>query len=154
MCSKVSNFLEQLKRKANFQESKDTLFPDEMKLSTLYLKMVKVYFRLVDKIEENLNLSSWRKFQVLFQTEIEAILKKLINVNELQEKAEIGIRFYDSMSNAFDLDEFAKEYGKADDWDVSKFLRDSGVVFNISFQLKNITSLIQKNALSKPLHSE
>jgi hypothetical protein len=114
--------------------------------------MIKIYFKLVDKIEQNLTLSDWKKFKSLFQSEITAILEKLKKINKINETCEIQIRFFDTMSNGFDLDQFASENNKKDDWDISKFFRESGLVFNINLKLNNIMSLVKKDVSGKIIY--
>lgn len=122
-----------------------------MKLSTLYLKMIQIYFKLVDKLEVQLTLASWKKFKSLFKNEIRKILKKLNQLNAISEETSVSLKFFDTCSNGFDLDRFVEDSNKPDDWDISNFLRNSGLVFNLSLNITNIASLVEKDVLSNDL---
>jgi hypothetical protein len=112
--------------------------------------MIQIYFKLVDKIEVQLTLASWKKFKSLFKNEISKIVSKLNQLNPESEDTSVSLRFFDTGSNGFDLDDYVKETGKSDDWDISQFLRDSGLVFNLSLNLSKIGSLIEQDVLSNP----
>jgi hypothetical protein len=111
--------------------------------------MIQIYFRLVDKIEVQLTLASWKKFKTVFKNEILKIVGKLNQLNSASEETSVRLRFFDTCSNGFDLDQYVKQTGKSDDWDISNFLRNSGLVFNLCLDISKIASLVEKDVLSK-----
>lgn len=115
-----------------------------MKLSTLYMQMVILYFKLVDKIELGLTRSSFEKFQNLFSTKVSTLLSKINNSQKNNtDQCSVQIVFYDALGNGQDLGKFMKRHSIQSDWSVTKFLDQTGGIFSAKLKIERISSIIK-----------
>lgn len=131
------------------KESKLTENVNEIKLITLYFRMIQLYFKLVDKLEGGMTVSSWLNFKNVFKNKISEILVKMnVKSKQISEKFKVKLYFYDTCSNSIDLDDFVTKINNKD-WNISNFLNQSGVLFNLKIEVDQISDLIQKSKSSK-----
>jgi membrane-associated HD superfamily phosphohydrolase len=113
-------------------------YPDEYKLTSIYLKTLQTYFKFTSNLHNNCRENVIAKVQQSIEKKILTLEEKLTkqnNLSEISEKVSIEIIAYNLLGRAFTLDELTKQ-GE----DFRSFL----IVVRIS--VDNIMSVVEKGA--------
>ena len=136
----------------NLKSDKDNIFSDEFKLSTYYLKMAQLYFKLIDKIKNGMQFRSLKKFKNLLLEKLEETDKKMGKKIVLKHEIELKIGFYDNFGNETNLDDFITNLNVSENikenFNITKLLKEK-YIFVIKIEIDKIQSYINFENMGK-----
>lgn len=130
------------------KSNKDNTFSDEFKLSTYYLKMAQLYFKLVEKIKKDMQFRSLKKLKNLLLEKINETDKKMGRKITLKHQIDVKIVFYDNFGNETDLEEYINNLKLSENikenFNITNLLKEK-YLFVIKIEIGNIQSYINAN---------